>query len=162
MAELCSASDERVNDFLDRPLLGEYRYVWLDATYLKVRQGGRVVSVAAIIAIGGNADGRREVLGLGLGASQAREFWMEFLRSLVRRGLHGVQLVLSDAHEGLKAALAQGLNATWQRGRVPFRRKLLVGVPKAQQGRVAAAVRQVFTQTDPAAARVLWRQVADQ
>src|SRR5512143_1226658 len=162
VSELCGALDERVNDFLDRPLTEEYRYGWLDATYLKTRQGGRVVSVAAIIATGVNADGRREVLGLGLGPSEAREFWVEFLRSLVRRGLRGVQLVISDAHEGLKAAIAQVLNATWQRCRVHFMRALLVRVPKAQQGMVAAAVRQVFTQTDPAAAQALWRQVADQ
>lgn len=162
VSDLCGALDERVNDFLERPLSGEYRYVWLDATYLKVRQGGRVVSVAAIIATGVNADGRREVLGLGLGPSEAREFWVEFLRGLVRRGLRGVQLVISDAHEGLKAAIAQVLNATWQRCRVHLMRNLLVCVPKAQQGMVAAAVRQVFTQTDPAAAHGLWRQVADQ
>ena len=162
VSELCGALDERVNDFLDRPLTGEYRYVWLDATYLKTRQGGRVVSVAAIIATGVKADGRREVLGLGLGPSEAREFWVEFLRGLVRRGLRGVQLVISDAHEGLKAAIAQVLNATWQRCRVHFMRNLLVRVPKAQQGMVAAAVRQVFTQTDAATAHALWRQVADQ
>ena len=162
VSELCGALDERVNAFLDRPLTGEYRYLWLDATYLKVRQGGRVVSVAAIIATGVNADGRREVLGLGLGASEAREFWIEFLRGLVRRGLQGVQLVISDAHEGLKAAIRQVFNATWQRCRVHFMRNLLVCVPKAQQGMVAAAVRQVFTQTDPAAAHLLWRQVANQ
>ena len=162
VSELCSALDERVNDFLERPLIGEYRYVWLDATYLKVRQGGRVVSVAAIIATGVNADGRREVLGLGLGASEAREFWIEFLRGLVRRGLQGVQWVISDAHEGLKAAIRQVFNATWQRCRVHLMRNLLVCVPKAQQGMVAAAVRQVFTQTDSAAAHALWRQVAEQ
>jgi transposase-like protein len=112
VSELCGALDKRVKDFLDRPLTEAYRYVWLDATYLKTRQGGRVVSVAAIIATGVNADGRREGLGLGLGPSEAREFWVEFLRSLVRRGLRGVQLVISDAHEGLKAAIAQVLNAT--------------------------------------------------
>jgi transposase-like protein len=161
VSELCGALDEQVNDFLERPLTGEYRSVWLDATYLKVRQGGRVVSVAAIIATGVNADGRREVLGLGLGPSEAREFWAEFLRGLVRRGLQGVQLVISDAHEGLKAAIRQVFNATWQRCRVHLMRNLLVCVPKAQQGMVAAAVRQVFTQTD-SAAHALWRQVADQ
>lgn len=162
VSELCGALDERVNDFLERPLSGEYRYLWLDATYLKVRQGGRVVSIAAIIATGVNTDGRREVLGLGLGPSEAREFWVEFLRALVRRGLRGVQLVISDAHEGLKAAIAQVLNATWQRCRVHFMRNLLVCVPRAQQGMVAAAIRQVFVQPDPATARGLWRQVAEQ
>lgn len=152
VSELCDALDERVNDFLERPLPGEYRYVWLDATYLKVRQGGRVVSVAAIIATGVNTDSRREVQGWGLGASEAREFWVEFLRGLVRRGLQGVQVVVSDAHEGLKAAIHQVFNATWQRCRVHFMRNLLVCVPTAQQGMVAAAVRQVFTQTDSAVA----------
>src|SRR5512143_2891344 len=162
VSELCGALDERVNDFLDRPLTGEYRYVWLDATYLKTRHGGRVVSVAARLATAVNADGRREVLGLGLVLSEAREFWVEFLRGLVRRGLRGVQLVSSDAHEGLKAAIAQVFNATWQRCRVHFMRNLLVCVPKAQQGMVAAAVRQVFTPTDAITAHALWRQVADQ
>jgi transposase-like protein len=162
VSELCGALDERVNDCLERPLIGAYRYVWLDATYLKVRQGGRVVSVAAIIATGVNTAGRREGLGLGLGASEAREFWVECLRGLVRRGLQGVQWVVSEAHEGLKAAIHQGFNATGQRCRVHFMRNLLVCVPKAQQGMVAAAVRQVFTQTDSAVAHTLWRQVADQ
>ena len=162
VSELCGGIDEWVQAFLQRPLSGAYRYLWLDATYLKVRQGGRVVSVAAIIATGVNADGRREVLGLGLGPSEAREFWVEFLRGLVRRGLAGVQLVISDAHEGLKAAIAQVLSATWQRCRVHFMRNLLACVPKAHQGMVAAAVRQVFTQPDQASARTLWRQVADQ
>lgn len=162
VSELCGALDERVNDFLERPLSGEYRDLWLDATYLKVRQGGRVVSIAAIIATGVNTDGRREVLGLGLGPSEVREFWVEFLRALVRRGLQGVQLVISDAHEGLNAAIAQVLNATWQRCRAHCMRNLLVCVPKAQQGLVAAAIRQVFVQPDPATARGLGRQVAEQ
>lgn len=162
VSALCSSLDERVNDFLERPLTGEYRYLWLDATYLKGRQGGRVVSVAAIIATGVSLDGRREILGLGLGASEAQPFWVAFLRGLVRRGLKGVQLVISDAHEGLKAAIAQVLNATWQRCRVHFMRNVLACVPKAYQGMVAAAIRQVFVQTDPDAAHTLWRQVADQ
>jgi transposase-like protein len=155
------AVEDRGNDFLERPLTGEYRYGWLDATYRKVRQGGRGVSVAAIIATGVKADGRRAGLGLGRGAAEAREFWVAFLRGWVRRGLRGVPLVIADAPEGLKAAIAQGLNATWQRCRVQRRRHRLVGVPNAQQGRVAAAVRQGFTQTDSAAAHLRWRQGAD-
>lgn len=161
VSALCSSIDERVNDFLDRPLTEEYRYLWLDATYLKVRQGGRVVSVAAIIATGVSLNGRREVLGLGLGASEAQEFWVAFLRGLVRRGLKGVQLVISDAHEGLKAAIRQVLRASWQRCRVHFMRNVLGCVPKAYQGMVAAAIRQVFVQTEAGAAHALWRQVAD-
>gem|GEM_PF-1391995 len=97
-------NDERVTSFLERPLEGDWPYLWLDATYLKVRQGGRTVSVAAIIAVAANTDGRREIIGLSIGDSEAMVFWMEFLRSLVKRGLKGVKLVVSDAHEGLKAA----------------------------------------------------------
>jgi transposase-like protein len=115
---LCGEIDERVNTFLNRPLEGEWPYLWLDATYVKVRQAGRIVSVAVIIAVGVNDDGRREVLGMTVGASEAETFWTEFLRSLARRGLRGVKLAISDAHEGLKAAVAKVLHATWQRCRV--------------------------------------------
>jgi putative transposase len=118
--------DTRVLSFLERPLDGEWPYLWLDATYIKVRQNGRIVSIAAIIATGVNQDGRREILGLG--QSEAATFWIEFLRGLVRRGLKGVKLVLSDAHEGLKAAITQVLSATWQRCRVLFMRSLLAHV----------------------------------
>lgn len=145
-----------------RPLDGGWPYLWLDATYLKVRQGGRVVSVAAIIATGVNPEGKREIPGLGIGLSEAREFWVEFLRSLVARGLSGVQLVISDSHTGLKAAIAQVLGATWQRCRVHFTRNLQACVPRDCQGMVAALLRQVFTQPDQAGARTHWRQVADQ
>lgn len=162
VSELCQALDARVNDFLDRPLEGAWPYVWLDATYLKVRQGGRVVSVAAIIATGVNPEGKREILGLGIGASEAKEFWVDFLRSLVARGLSGVQLVISDAHVGLKAAIAQVLTATWQRCRVHFTRNVQACVPRAYAGMVTALLRQVFAQPDMAAARVCWRNVADQ
>jgi transposase-like protein len=118
VSKLCKDIDERVNDFLSRPLAGEWPYVWLDATYLKVREGGRIVSVAAIIAVAVNTDGRREIIGLGLGPSEAETFWMEFLRGLRSRGLGGVKLVISDAHTGLKAAIARVFDATWQRCRV--------------------------------------------
>lgn len=100
VSELCRGIDERVDSFLTRPIEGEWPYLWLDATYLKTRRGGRVVSVATIIACGVNQDGRREILGVGIGESEAREFWLEFLRSLRQRGLAGVKLVISDAHEG--------------------------------------------------------------
>src|SRR6201989_3650928 len=101
VSRLCGEIDERVNTFLNRPLEGEWPYLWLDATYVKVRQAGRIVSVAVIIAVGVNSDGRREVLGMTIGASEAETFWIEFLRTLARRGLRGVKLVISDAHEGL-------------------------------------------------------------
>lgn len=162
VSELCQALDERVGDFLDRPLDGTWVYLWLDATYLKVRLSGRVVSVAAIIATGVNLEGRREILGLGTGLSEAKEFWVEFLRSLVARGLSGVQLVISDSHTGLKAAIAQVLGATWQRCRVHFTRNLQACVPKDCAGMVAALLRQVFAQPGQAEARAHWRQVADQ
>lgn len=162
VSALCQEIDERVQSFLERPLAGEWPYLWLDATYLKVRQNGRIISIAAIIATGVNQDGRREILGLGLGLSEAATFWIEFLRGLMRRGLAGVKLVISDAHEGLKAAISQVLGATWQRCRVHFMRSLLAHVPKGQQTVVSAAVRQVFVQPDRKTAGEVWRHVADQ
>ena len=114
VSRLCGEIDERVQAFLNRPLEGEWPYLWLDATYVKVRQAGRIVSVAVIIAVGVNDDGRREVLGMTIGASEAETFWTEFLRSLARRGMRGVKLVISDAHEGLKAAVAKVLHAIWR------------------------------------------------
>jgi transposase-like protein len=118
VSKLCKDIDERVGAFLERPLEGEWPYLWLDATYLKQREGGRIVSVAAIIAVAVNTDGRREIIGLKVGPSEAETFWSGFLKSLVRRGLKGVKLVVSDAHEGLKQAIARVLGATWQRCRV--------------------------------------------
>jgi putative transposase len=118
VSRLCSEIDGKIAAFLDRPLEGEWPYIWLDATYVKARRDGRVISVAVIVAVGVNGDGRREVLGLAIGASEAETFWLDFLRKLARRGLRGVKLVVSDAHEGLKAATAKVLNATWQRCRV--------------------------------------------
>jgi transposase-like protein len=162
VSKLCKDIDERVNAFLARPLEGEWPYLWLDATYLKVREGGRIVSVAAIIAVAVDAEGRREIVGLHLGPSEAETFWSTFLRSLVRRGLKGVKLVVSDAHEGLKAAIRRVLGATWQRCRVHWMRSALAHVGKGQQAVVAAALRQAFLQADEAGARQVWRQVADQ
>lgn len=104
--------------FLDRPIEGDWPYLWIDATYLKVRQNGRIVSVAVIVAVGVNTDGRREVLGMDIGPSEAETFWTGFLRKLPLRGLRGVKLVISDAHEGIKAAVSKVLTATWQRCRV--------------------------------------------
>jgi putative transposase len=162
VSKLCKEIDERVSGFLDRPLEGEWPYLWLDATYLKVREGGRIVSVAAIIAVAVDAEGRRAIVGLGLGPSEAETFWSGFLKGLVRRGLKGVKLVISDAHDGLKHAIAKVLGATWQRCRVHWLRAALAHVPKGQQTMVAAALRQAFLQPDQDAARQVWRQLADQ
>lgn len=115
VSKLCKDIDDRVNAFLKRPLDGEWPYLWLDATYLKVREGGRIVSVAAIIAVAVDTEGKREIVGLHIGPSEAEPFWSAFLRDLGRRGLKGVKLVISDAHEGLKAAITRGLGATWPR-----------------------------------------------
>ena len=162
VSKLCKDIDERVNAFLDRPLQGEWPYLWLDATYLKQREGGRIVSVAAIIAVAVNTEGKREIVGLHVGPSEAEAFWATFLKSLVRRGLRGVKLVISDAHEGLKAAIRRVMGATWQRCRVHWIRNALAYVPKGQQTMVAAALRQAFLQPDQAQARQTWRHVADQ
>jgi transposase-like protein len=162
VSKLCKDIDERVNAFLDRPLESERPYLWLDATYLKVREGGRVVSVAAIIAMAVDAEGRREIVGLHLGPSEAETFWAGFLKSLVKRGLKGVKLVISDAHEGLKGAIRRVLGATWQRCRVHWMRSALAHVGKGRQAMVAAALRQAFLQADAPSARQVWRQVADQ
>ncbi len=123
VSKLCKEIDERVNAFLDRPLAGDWPYLWLDATYLKQREGGRIVSVAAIIAVAVNTDGKREIVGLHIGPSEAEPFWSGFLKSLARRGLKGVKLVISDAHEGLKAAISRVLRASWQRCRVGLLKK---------------------------------------
>ena len=162
VSKLCKDIDERVMAFLERPLDGEWPYLWLDATYLKQREGGRIVSVAAIIAVAVNTDGRREIIGLKIGPSEAETFWSGFLKTLVRRGLKGVKLVVSDAHEGLKQAIARVLSATRQRCRVHWMRNALAHVPKGQHTIVAAALRQAFLQADQPAARQTWRQVADQ
>jgi len=162
VSKLCKEIDERVSAFLERPLEGEWPYLWLDATYLRVREGGRIVSVAAIIAVAVDAEGRREIVGLHLGPSEAETFWSVFLKGLVKRGLKGVRLVVSDAHEGLKAAIRRVLGATWQRCRVHWMRSALAHVPRGQQTMVAAALRQAFLQADQASARQVWRQVGDQ
>src|SRR6478752_1110226 len=125
VSKLCKDIDERVGAFLDRPLSGDWPYLWLDATYLRQREGGRIVSVAAIIAVACDAEGHREIVGLHIGPSEAETFWSAFLKSLVKRGLRGVKLVVSDAHEGLKAAIARVLGATWQRCRVHWMRNAL-------------------------------------
>jgi len=162
VSRLCAEIDERVSQFLSRPIEGDWPYLWIDATYVKVREAGRIVSVAVIIAVGVNTDGVREVLGMAVGPSEAEPFWSSFLRSLMRRGLRGVKLVISDAHEGLKAAVAKVLKATWQRCRVHFMRNALAHAPKGQRQMVAALIRTVFAQDTEADARRQWRAVADQ
>jgi putative transposase len=162
VSRLCGEIDERVQAFLNRPIEGDWPYLWLDATYVKVREQGRIVSVAVTIAVGVNSDGRREVLGLAVGPSEAETFWIEFLRCLARRGLRGVKLVISDAHEGLKAAVARVLHASWQRCRVHFMRNALAHAGKGYRRIVSAWIGTAFAQDDADAARKQWRQVADQ
>lgn len=161
VSRLCESLDAEVERFRSRPLDDLYPYLWLDATYLKVRQHGRVVSLAVVIAIAVNALGVREVLGVDVGPSEEEGFWQQFLRGLVARGLSGVQLVTSDAHRGLQAAIAAVLQgAGWQRCRVHFVRNALALVPKGAQQLVAATIRTVFAQPDAASAREQWRRVA--
>jgi putative transposase len=162
VSRLCGEIDERVHAFLTRPLEGDWPYVWLDATYVKVRRDHHIVSVAVIVAVGVNGDGRREVLGMTIGHSEAEPFWVDFLRSLTRRGLRGVKLVVSDAHEGLKAAITKILGATWQRCRVHFMRNAMAHAGKTQRRIVSAWVGTAFAQDDAAAARKQWRHVADE
>jgi len=162
VSRLCEEIDERVTAFLDRPIEGDWPYLWIDATYVKVRQNGRIVSVAVIVAVGVNSDGRREVLGMDIGASEAEPFWTAFLRKLARRGLRGVKLVISDAHEGIKAAVSKLLCASWQRCRVHFMRNALAHAGKSGRRVVSAFIATAFAQEAPEAASQQWRSVADQ
>ena len=162
VSRLCQELDTQVQRFRERPLTGSYPYVWLDATFVKVRVDGRVVSQAIVIAIGVRESGEREVLGLDVGPSEDGAFWLQFLRSLNARGLAGVQLVISDAHGGLKQAIAAALaGASWQRCRVHFLRNASALVPKSTAGLVATAIRTVFAEPEAESARRRWRQVAD-
>jgi putative transposase len=162
VSRLCEEIDDRVKTFLERPIKGDWPYLWIDATYLKVRRGGRIVSVAVIIAVGVNTDGRREVLGMEVGPSEAEPIWTEFLRKLTRRGLSGVKLVISDAHEGIKAAVSKVLNATWQRCRVHFMRNVLAHAGRQGRRVASAFIATAFAQETPEAASTQWRAVADQ
>jgi transposase-like protein len=162
VSRLCEEIDARVKTFLDRPLEGDWPYLWIDATYVKVRNNGRIVSVAVIVAVGVNADGRREVLGMDIGPSEAETFWTAFLRKLARRGLRGVKLVISDSHEGIKAAVSKVLSATWQRCRVHFMRNALAHAGRSGRRVVSAFIATAFAQDDAEAARQQWRRVADQ
>jgi len=162
VSRLCEEINGKVKAFLERPIEGDWPYLWIDATYLKVRRGGRIVSVAIIIAVGVNADGRREVLDMEIGTSEAEPIWTEFLRKLTRRGLRGVKLVVSDAHEGLKAAVTKVLSATWQRCRVHFMRNVLAHAGKSGRRVVSAFIATAFAQETPEAASTQWRAIADQ
>ncbi len=159
---LCQGLDERVTRFKQRPLESTYPYVWLDANYLKVRDGDRVVSMAVVVATGVAQSGDREILGFDIGLSEDVAFWTAFLRDLVARGLRGAQLVIRDAHTGLQAAIRQVLQgASWQRCRVPLMRNLLVHVPKQTPTMVSALVRTIFAQPDQTTARAELKRVAE-
>ena len=158
VSRLCAEIDERVRTFLERPIEGDWPYLWIDATYVKVREAGRIVSVAVTIAVAVNTDGRREVLGMAIGASEAETFWVEFLRKLKRRGLAGVKLVISDAHEGIKAAVARVFRASWQRCRVHFMRNALAHAGRSGRRVVSAFIATAFAQDHADAARAQWRQ----
>src|SRR5712692_2402877 len=162
VSRICKTLDAEVEAFRSRPIEGSHPYVWLDATYHKVREAGRVTSMATVVAVGVTADGWRQVLGVDVGPSEDQAFWTVFLRSLVRRGLRDVALVISDAHEGLKAATAKVLHgATWQRCRVHFMRNLLATVPRSASGTVAAIVRTIFAQPDHPSAMAQLHRVAE-
>jgi len=154
VSRICRELDEAVEAFRNRSLEVAYPYLWLDALYVKVRQNHRVVNMAVVIAIGVRETGEREVLAVDIGASEEEAFWIAFLRGLVARGLKGVQLVISDAHQGLKEAIGKVLaGAAWQRCRVHFMRNVLAHVPKGDKAIVAAAIRTIFAQPDREAAR---------
>ncbi|MER8830945.1 IS256 family transposase [Mesorhizobium sp. M0938] len=152
VSRLCEEIDGKVKAFLDRPIEGDWPYLWIDATYLKVRRGGRIVSVAVIIAVGVNSDGRREVLDMEISTSEAEPIWTEFLRKLTRRGLRGVKLVVSDAHEGIKAAVSKVLCATWLRCRIHFMRNVLAHAGKSGRPVVSAFSATAFAQETAEAA----------
>ncbi len=182
VSRLCVEIDERVDAFLDRPLEGEWPYLWLDATYIKVRRSGRIVSVAAIVAVAQglstremalslaptrrgrarvNTDGRREVLGIAIQPSEAEVFWDEFLRALADRGLRGVKLIIADEHKGLKGAAAKVLGATIQRCRVHFMRNALACVGKKDRPIVTAALRTAFDQDTLADSKEHWTKLIE-
>jgi len=162
VSRICGGLDEEVERWRHRPLLWRYPYLWLDATYIKVRDSGRVMSQAVIIAYGVRETGEREVIGLEVGPGEDGAFWKEFLRSLVARGLSGVMLVVSDAHIGLREAIAAVLTgASWQRCRVHFMRNALARVPRTAQAMVAATIRTIFAQPDGESTHLQLQRVAN-
>lgn len=161
VSRLCAEIDERVQAFLNRPLEGAWPYLWLDATYIRVREGGRIISRAVIVAVAVNSDGRREILGIAVGPSEAETFWTGFLRSLADRGLRGIKLVIADDHKGLRAAASRVFNATHQRCRVHWMRNALAHAPAKNRGAVAAMLKTIFAQETKAEAEKQWQVVAD-
>lgn len=163
VSELTKELDAVVMSFRERPLTGRFRYVWLDALVFKCREAGRIVNVAGLIAVGVHEEGRREVLGLDVVTGEDGAGWLTFLRSLVARGLTGVELVISDAHAGLTQAIAAVLpGASWQRCRTHFMRNLLVRVPKSAQAMVATLVRSIFAQPDAESVRAQHGRIVEQ
>jgi transposase-like protein len=161
VSRLCAEIDERVQAFLTRPLEGAWPYLWLDATYIRARENGRIISRAVILAVGVNEDGRREVLGVATGPSEAETFWIGFLRSLADRGLRGVKLVVADDHKGLRAAARRVFDATHQRCRVHWLRNALAHAPAKSRTAVAAMLKTIFAQETKAEAEAQWDAVAD-
>ena len=161
VSRLIEEIDERVNAFLGRPIEGEWPYVWIDATYIKAREDGRIVSTATIIAVGVNTDGRREVLGVTTGPSEAETFWKGVLRSLADRGLRGVKLVVADDHKGLRAAASKVFHATLQRCKVHWMRNALAHASAKQRPAVAAMLKTIFAQETAKEAHDQWKTVAD-
>jgi putative transposase len=159
-SRLAADLDAKVAEFRERPLdNGPYRYLWIDAITQKVREGGRVVNVSAVIATAVNAEGRREIIGFDIVTTESTPAWTAFLRSLVARGLTGVELVISDAHGGIKAAIAAVLGgASWQRCRTHFRANLATRVPKSNWPMIATLVRSIFEQPD---CDTTWAQLGD-
>ncbi len=149
VSRLCAEIDERVNAFLSRPLEGAWPCLWLDATYVKVRESGRIISRAVMTAVAVNEDGKREVLGVATGASEAETFWTEFLRSLADRGLRGVKPLIADDHTGLWAATRRVFNATHQRCRIHWMRNALAHAPAKQRTAVAAMLKTIFARGKP-------------
>jgi transposase-like protein len=162
VSRLCRGLDEQVRAFRERELEGAYPYLWLDGKVERVRERGGVRQKCLVLAYGVHETGRREVLGLDVGEAESEAFWREFLRALRARGLRGVRLCVSDAHEGLKAAIGQVLGCPWQRCTVHFTRDMLGHVAKAQQPLVSGAIRQLFHAADGSEARERLGQVADQ
>jgi len=161
VSRLCAEVKDRVDEFLERPLEGDFPYIWLDATYVKVREGSRILSKATVVAIGLNEQGRREVIGMRVGHAETEEYWTEFLRSLLDRGLRGVKLVVSDSHSGLKRAIAKCMGCAWQRCRVHFMRNVLARVPTGRKEMVASFIRTAFAECNAEDTAKKWDDVAD-
>ena len=164
VSRICAELDTVVTSFLERPLDGgPYRYLWLDALTQRVREEGRIAQVSVVVATAVNADGKREVLGIDVGTSEDGASWLSFLRGLVARGLSGVELVTSDAHQGLRAAIATVFGgASWQRCRTHFMRNVLTRVPKSAEGLVATTVRTIFQQPSAEAVHAQHARVVEQ